>query len=482
MSISSKIILEYSKNLSILYVEDDKILQTSTAKLFENYFKKVDIASDGEEGLEKYRTFQKEMKVPYDIVITDINMPKMNGVEMSKIMVSENENQALIFITAYNEVDYLLNAIEIGANGFLLKPIDLNNLKKILYKTSQAVSEHNFIDSYYQNIEAINIKLIEQKKTLQVCHSINVIVDDLALNKSTIMDAWVNDDMVKNKLRKHVIDNEYFRKHFGEKVFDYFVGVVKGENKVGNCPVIISMLDFFKHKNLPLESIFIICVNFKNSITTYICKKYTFESELFHELSLILDKNFEGVISQYMNVKLAKYERKVDPEYVQEPIIDSKIPFKKVNYIDYVFEHDIYEMKDLEVEIDNLVIKVTMDIAKSVEDFSNLGIKTKKYGSILMSYPIFEKLGGYIVKLGESFIDNAQVLFSDTQKISNISILVEGFVNDLIIWRKEIFENNIAEADFLNDSFFSNVSTIIQYIEYDENSTTISDDEGMEFF
>jgi hypothetical protein len=53
----------------------------------------------------------------------------------------------------------------------------------------------------------------------------------------------------------------------------------------------------------------------------------------------------------------------------------------------------------------------------------------------------------------------------------NIASLIEGFVNDLIIWRREVFEHNIEDPHFLNQSFFSNVDTIIMLIEYDESAS-----------
>ena len=65
--------------------------------------------------------------------------------------------------------------------------------------------------------------------------------------------------------------------------------------------------------------------------------------------------------------------------------------------------------------------------------------------------------------------------------MSNITALIEGFVNDLIVWRKEIFENNIENPYFLDKSFFSNVDTIIMFIEYDEN-TAVADDLDDMFF
>ena len=66
--------------------------------------------------------------------------------------------------------------------------------------------------------------------------------------------------------------------------------------------------------------------------------------------------------------------------------------------------------------------------------------------------------------------------------MSNITSLIEGFVNDLIVWRKEIFDNNIKDHTFLNDSFFSNIDTIIMYIKYDDTASEDSDFDDDMFF
>ena len=77
MMIDNKIILENSKKLKVLYVEDDEQLKESTRKLFLNYFSVVDTAEDGLEGLEKYISYFDEVGEYYDLVISDISMPNM---------------------------------------------------------------------------------------------------------------------------------------------------------------------------------------------------------------------------------------------------------------------------------------------------------------------------------------------------------------------------------------------------------------------
>ena len=162
MTIDNKIILEYSKNLNVLYVEDDEFLRSSTKKIFSNYFKEVDIGIDGEDGLKKFIQYKKDNDVCYDLIISDINMPRMNGIDMSKAIIDENPGQSVIFITAHNEASFLHEAIKIGINGFLTKPIESEQLKVLLYKTTQAISDRKMVDEFYKEVEDLNIKLQEQ--------------------------------------------------------------------------------------------------------------------------------------------------------------------------------------------------------------------------------------------------------------------------------------------------------------------------------
>lgn len=167
MKINSKDILEYSKEQSVLYVEDDDILRNATKKIFLNYFKEIDIAIDGKEGLEKYHLYKNNNDKYYDLIISDINMPRMNGIDMSMAIVDENPRQAIIFITAHDEASFLHSAIKVGANGFLNKPINQEQLKILLYKTTQSISDHKIINSFYEEVEDLNMRLQEQNDIIK---------------------------------------------------------------------------------------------------------------------------------------------------------------------------------------------------------------------------------------------------------------------------------------------------------------------------
>ena len=106
------------ENLTILYVEDDLDTQRLIKRILDSTAKEVYVASDGEEGFEVY-----EERSP-DIVLTDICMPKMDGLEMSKKIKELNPTQPIAIFTAFNEPEYLKQAAELEIGTYILKPFD----------------------------------------------------------------------------------------------------------------------------------------------------------------------------------------------------------------------------------------------------------------------------------------------------------------------------------------------------------------------
>jgi YesN/AraC family two-component response regulator len=124
---------ELVKNMSLLYVEDNKDLSYANMQLFEDIFMHVDLAEDGKSALNLYR--EKE----YDLVITDINMPKMNGLVMLKNIREINNTQAAIVVSAFSEVEYLSKMKELQINHFLTKPINSKHMINTIYRSIKDV-------------------------------------------------------------------------------------------------------------------------------------------------------------------------------------------------------------------------------------------------------------------------------------------------------------------------------------------------------
>lgn len=114
------------KELTLLLVEDEDSIRESMQEVFSGVFQKVISASNGDEGLKKFKKFSP------DIVITDIMMPIMDGLEMSKQIKEVSKNTPVIILSAYSEKERLLKAIDVGIDKYVIKPIDMDELFVVL--------------------------------------------------------------------------------------------------------------------------------------------------------------------------------------------------------------------------------------------------------------------------------------------------------------------------------------------------------------
>lgn len=125
---------ELAGNFKVLYVEDeDAIRQTVANGPLAKMFKEFHVAENGLVGLEKFKE-----TLP-DIVMSDINMPKMNGIEMIAEIKKLDQDVQIIITTAYSDQDYFLKAIEVGVDFYLIKPINIRLLIQTFTKASVAI-------------------------------------------------------------------------------------------------------------------------------------------------------------------------------------------------------------------------------------------------------------------------------------------------------------------------------------------------------
>lgn len=130
-------VYQYTHKLSVLYVEDEAEVRVATLNLLENYFYRVDSAVNGQEGLDKYNSMLENER--YDIVISDINMPHLNGLIMAEQIRTQYSEQYIILITAHNENNFFMDAIKLGINSYLIKPISLDELSRVLLHAAKNI-------------------------------------------------------------------------------------------------------------------------------------------------------------------------------------------------------------------------------------------------------------------------------------------------------------------------------------------------------
>lgn len=136
-------------SLNILLVDDHKVVRDGVRYMLEQQEKfdiKIDEAASGREAVEKYKTFK------YNIVIMDINMPEMSGIEASQEIVKHDPEAHILALSMFEEAPYVKKMINAGALGYVLKNASNEELNNALTALSKG-------ERYYSN--AVAMKLIE---------------------------------------------------------------------------------------------------------------------------------------------------------------------------------------------------------------------------------------------------------------------------------------------------------------------------------
>ena len=158
-------VIRLGSKLEILYVEDDKALLEETTTILEKIFKSVDTAQSGTEGLMKFT--QKS----YDFIITDIEMPDLNGLEMSQKIKEINPDIPIVIISAYSNSSYLIEAINIGINYYVLKPILLPQLLSTLNSVVDVIENRRIaLECHNREVEE-NMRVAKEKLFLTITKS-----------------------------------------------------------------------------------------------------------------------------------------------------------------------------------------------------------------------------------------------------------------------------------------------------------------------
>lgn len=136
--------------MKLLFIEDDKEIIENLRFYLKSIFKEIIEVSDGEEALSQYYNCHP------DIILLDINIPKLNGIEVAKKIREKDDETAIIILTAHDDREILLQAVELKLTKYLLKPVSRKIFKDTFTKTIKELKELNYI--YLANDYKWNIK------------------------------------------------------------------------------------------------------------------------------------------------------------------------------------------------------------------------------------------------------------------------------------------------------------------------------------
>jgi PAS domain S-box-containing protein len=246
---------DFLKNQTVLFVEDEELAREKLAKLLSKLFKEVILASNGLEGLEKYEK-SKITNEKIDLIISDINMPIMNGLEMLEKIREIDPFVPLIFTTARSESENILKAIDLNVSNYIIKPIDTN----ILVKKIAEVCEKKYFEIELQE------KQIELQKYLEAVDSVALIykMDENGIisfaNKSLLNTSKYTLEELKNINFSELIHPEVPK----QSIEETWEILKKGKIWTGNTKFIARDKEAFYLKN----TIFKIKSNYKDEYIT----------------------------------------------------------------------------------------------------------------------------------------------------------------------------------------------------------------------
>ena len=147
--------------VSVLYVEDEEFIRLPMAEMLGRRIERITAAESAKEAIELHA------KGDFDILLTDIRMPGLNGLDLIKILRQHQPDLKAIILSAYNETDFFTEAIDLGIDGFLIKPIDRQKLFALLAKVgTQKIQE--------------NIAKVNEEKFMALASSANDAISSIS--------------------------------------------------------------------------------------------------------------------------------------------------------------------------------------------------------------------------------------------------------------------------------------------------------------
>lgn len=170
--------------LSLLIAEDEYIVRQGISSLVDFEHFQITQIKEAENGKEAWALCQNQ---DFDIILADINMPFLNGIELSQLVKEKSPKTHIIFITGYDRFDYALEALKLGADDYLLKPFSKNDIEDTLEKIIEKIKEektHTTLDELVDNSEKKDLEKKILKHLSETDFSLKKLAQELNFNVS----------------------------------------------------------------------------------------------------------------------------------------------------------------------------------------------------------------------------------------------------------------------------------------------------------
>ncbi|MCW1359681.1 response regulator transcription factor [Campylobacter sp. US33a] len=212
------------KKLSLLIVEDEESIRETLIDALKPYFLKILIAQNGNEGLKKFKKFKP------NLVLSDISMPIMNGLDMAKEIKSISKEVPIVIMSAFSEKDRLLKAIDVGVDKYLIKPVDIKELLQIftLLADSKIEPSSIVVISKHYRFDKIKKILLKDNQEINLTKKEFAFIDLLTEQPGVLVS---HESIKKNIWADECVSNAAIRtfiKRIRDKTDDKFIKNIPG--------------------------------------------------------------------------------------------------------------------------------------------------------------------------------------------------------------------------------------------------------------
>ncbi len=210
------------KDKTALYIEDERDVLRNISELLSNFFGSFYTASNAERGYEIF------LDNDIDVLLVDIELPKMNGIELIKKIRKLDKNIPIVVISAYTKTDYLLESIELNLDKYIVKPLTSRKIHILLKSLNEDFIDH---DTFYFNDDVILYKKrsvikssgVEYNLSKKELKFLSILKEQKVITYDEILLLWEDDVPTENAIRSFV---KYLRKKLPENL-------LKNRNGIG---------------------------------------------------------------------------------------------------------------------------------------------------------------------------------------------------------------------------------------------------------
>lgn len=405
------------KELNVLYIEDEETIRIAVRTTFKKIFKNTYTSNDGAEALKLYKRLVAE-NIVIDIIVSDIDLPNVNGIEIVKYIKKINPKTEVIMTTARSDAKYLMEAIKIGVAHYAIKPINMHKLlfemydilKK--YKNEQIIAnQHNEMENYLEILEKVAV-VSKSDENGKITFVNDIFCQVSEYSKEELIGA--NHNIIRHPETPKAVFEEMWEKLHNNEMWQ---GKIKNKKKSGEFYFVYAyVFPLFDHNN----SIKTGYIGVRFITTEYEMARLDFTKKVLQNISKQKMKEQE----LYQKIQIYETEKKEskDLEYLTESLISEKNKNRRLLTQLNVTED---ELKDLRAKYQEKISDIN-DLSFRLSTSTN-ELK-KNYESLKL---LHEELKGEDAHKGEIIISLEKEIKSQSVIIQNLRDVISHQENKL---------------------------------------------------